>query len=249
MILVTAAVWMTAGITAAETLVVAVAANFHQTGQALADAFESLTGHQVTVVPGSTGKHYAQIVNGAPFDIFLAADSAYPQRLEEESLALPATRFTYAGGTLVLWSPEADLVDPEGRILERAVFRHLSLANPDLAPYGAAARQVLETLGLWESLQSKIVWGESIGQAFQFVASGAADLGFVALSQIKAHARKEWAGSMWRVPQELYRPIEQQAILLSDSRPGRDFLDFLRSEAALELIREFGYQTPASPVP
>lgn len=228
--------------TAAE-IRVAVASNFARAIRATVDQFEMDTGNKVTLAYGSTGKHYAQIVNGAPFDAFFAADTRRPELLEKEGLAIQGSRFTYAVGKLVLWSPAAVTVDPEGNILEHGKFRYLAIANPDLAPYGVAAREVLQARGLWEDLEGRLVRGENIAQAFQFVASGNAELGFVAWSQLRRPGQ-EFEGSHWDVPTALYTPIEQQAVLLKDSDAGRVFMSFMRSEKAIRIIRDHGYETP-----
>lgn len=241
--------WLVATATLAIELRVAVASNFAVTLQELVEIFESQTGQEVTVVPGSTGKHYAQIRNGAPFDVFMAADARHPKQLEADGLAVAGIRMTYARGALVLWSPDETLIDDRGEVLTRGGFRFLGMANPDLAPYGAAAREVLEKLGLWRGLESRIVRGENIGQAFQFVATGAAELGFVALSQITEDGDRMTAGSHWRVPQNLYTPIDQQAVLLSDLPVAREFLGFLGSAEARAVIRRDGYAIAADETP
>ena len=217
---------------------VAVASNFSEAIKELADRFEAETGHKVVLIFGSTGKTYAQIVNGAPFDIFLAADIRRPELLENEGIA--RDRFTYAIGKLALWSPKAGYVDTNGEVLEEMNYRHLAIANPDLAPYGVAAQEVLQARGIWDKIGERLVRGENINQTFQFVISGNAELGFVAYSQVK-----QWiAGSWWEVPQALYSPIEQQAVLLRESEAARSFLDFIRSDEARETIRRYGYDTP-----
>ncbi len=227
----------------ADNIHVAVASNFTHTIKTLAGQFEASSGHKVTLSFGSTGKHYAQIKNGAPFDAFFAADVKRPQLLDEEGVALPGSRFTYAIGKIVLWSPKKSIVDAQGKVLEEGAFRHLAIANPKLAPYGKAARQVLQDRGIWEALQNRMVRGENIGQTFQFVKSGNAELGFVALSQVK-HPANAIEGSWWEIPQSLYTPIEQQAVLLRESDAARAFLAFVKSDASLEIIRGFGYATP-----
>ena len=232
-----------AGQTIADEIHVAVASNFTNTIKALATRFEAGSGHKVTLSFGSTGKHYAQIRNGAPFHAFFAADVKRPQLLDEEGVALPGSRFTYAIGKIVLWSPKKSIVDAQGKVLEEGAFRHLAIASPKLAPYGKAARQVLQDRGIWEALQNRMVRGENIGQTFQFVKSGNAELGFVALSQVK-HPANAIEGSWWEVPQSLYTPIEQQAVLLRESDAARAFLAFVKSDASLEIIRGFGYATP-----
>jgi molybdate transport system substrate-binding protein len=237
------AAWFVSPPLAADEIRVAVASNFRQTMDALASRFQADTGHQVTVIAGSTGKHYSQIVNGAPFDAFFSADVERPLRLEREGRIIPGSRITYALGGIVLWSPKADLVDEDGAILLTGAFNHLAIANPLLAPYGAAARQVLEALGVWERLRSKLVRGENIGQAFQFVVSGNADLGFVSRAQLTI-AGRSGEGSAWEPPQALYRPIEQQAVLLRDTATGRAFMEDVQSVGARALIRAYGYDVP-----
>jgi molybdate transport system substrate-binding protein len=231
------------GTAAADEIRVAVASNFSETLQVIAARFEQASGHRVILLTGSTGKHYAQIRNGAPFDLFFAADAARPQRLEAEGAAVSGSRFTYAEGRLLLWSPDPDLVDAEAAVLRSGSFRHLAIANPKLAPYGKAAREVLTAMGLWDALQDRMVRGENIGQTFQFVASGNAELGFVAASQVLRPGQGV-PGSLWEVPRALYSPIEQQAVLLRDSPAGRALLAFLRSGEIRELIRRSGYDTP-----
>jgi molybdate transport system substrate-binding protein len=240
--LVAALLQLGASASTANEIRVAVASNFAATMEEIAGRFEKISGHEVTVVAGSTGKHYAQIRNGAPFHAFFAADAERPKRLEAEGMALPGSRFIYAVGKLVLWSPKADYVDPAGTILEHGDFRHLAVANPMLAPYGRAAREVLAKRGRWQALQHRMVRGENVSQAFQFVKSGNAELGFVARSQIHRQGRAT-TGSWWEIPDALYTPIEQQAVLLQDDSPARDFLIFVRSEEALKIIRAHGYGT------
>jgi molybdate transport system substrate-binding protein len=224
-------------------LKIAVASNFTPTLQVIARRFEASSGHRLILSPGSTGKHYAQITHGAPFDLFFAADSERPRLLDGNGRALAETRFTYAIGQLVLWSPEPGMVDGQGEVLETGEFRHLAIANPDLAPYGRAARETLENLGLWSGLGGRLVRGENVNQAFQFVRSGNAQLGFVALSQLQQPGAPI-AGSRWRVPRTMYAPIEQQAVLLRESPAARAFLAFMRSEETLQLIAEYGYLRP-----
>jgi len=226
----------------ADEIRVAVASNFREAMEAAAERFEQRLGHEITLISGSTGKHYAQIVNGAPFDAFFAADSARPQRLEAERRIVPGSRFTYAVGKLVLWSSHEDVVELGGQLLRTDLFRHLAIANPELAPYGAAARQVLQALGLWEQLSDRLVRGENIGQTFQFVVTGNAELGFVARAQLAQPPG--FGGSAWEPPQSLYDPIEQQAVLLRDSPAGRAFMAFVKSEEARALIRAYGYDVP-----
>lgn len=222
---------------------VAVASNFIKAIRDLAANWEQSTEHRAILVTGSTGKLYAQIRNGAPFEAFFAADARRPQLLEAESLIVPGSRFTYAQGRLVLWSPDPGRVDPAGEVLARGDFEHIAVANPKLAPYGRAAEQVLRTLGQWERLRGRMVRGENIGQTFQFVHSGNAALGFVADSQVR-YAGPSAKGSLWVPPQSLYDPIEQQAVLLRDHPVAREFITFVRSPAGRKIIRSHGYELP-----
>ncbi|UIP87006.1 molybdate ABC transporter substrate-binding protein [Pseudomonas phenolilytica] len=225
---------------------VAVAANFTAPMQKIAEAFARDTGHRAVLAFGATGKFYAQINNGAPFDVLLAADEQTPQRLEDEGQGVTGSRFTYAVGSLVLWSAREGYVDPQGRVLADGDFRHLALANPKTAPYGAAALQTLEKLGLRERLQPRFVQGENIAQTHQFVASGNAELGFIALSQVIEDGRIA-RGSAWRVPADQHQPIRQDALLLQrgEHNPAaRALLDYLRSASAVALIRAYGYEVP-----
>ena len=243
MLLVTLTRVLIPGQAMAEEIRVAVASNFKDAITLIAERFETGTGHEVTLIFGSTGKHYAQIRNGAPFDAFFAADKHRPERLEREGIALPGSRFTYALGKVVLWSPRVGYVDPHGTVLERGEFQHLAIANPRLAPYGKAAEEVLRARGLWAPLAGRLVRGENISQTYQFVKSGNAQLGFVAYSQVK-RPNLTIEGSVWSVPQALYTPIEQQAVLLRDTAVARSFLSFVRGDAASTIIREFGYDSP-----
>ncbi len=235
--------WSGGGQAIAAEIRVAAASNFNIAMNSIARAFENETEHKVLLSFGSTGKHYAQIRNGAPFDVYFAADTRRPKLLEIEGRAIAGSRFTYAVGKVVLWSPQAGYVDQAGKILEHGDFRHLAVANPKLAPYGEAAREILQALGLWDKLKPRLVRGENIGQAFQFVVSGNAKLGFVARSQLLRPGQAA-GGSYWDVPQSLYTPIQQQAVLLRDSDPARAFISFMRSEAAIKIIQEHGYERP-----
>jgi molybdate transport system substrate-binding protein len=236
-----AACWL-AGLDAgrADEIRVAVATNFATTMNDLVARFEASSEHTVAVSAGSTGAHYAQIKNGAPFELFFAADAERPALLEDDGVAVHGSRFTYAIGRLALWSPRAGFVDAEGHVLESGDFRHIAIANPDLAPYGAAAREVLERRGLWETLRDRIVQGQDIGQTYSFVYSGNAELGFVAYSQlVRGDAPIE--GSFWLVPEELHTAIEQQAVLLKDTPAARAFLAFVKGPEARAIIQKFGY--------
>ena len=232
-----------AGAQAAEVRV-AVAANFTAPMRKLAESFERETGHKAVLAFGATGAFAAQIRNGAPFDVLLAADDSTPERLAADGHAVAASRFTYAIGRLALWSARADLVDGRGEVLKSPQrFERLAIASPKLAPYGQAAVETMQKLGLLETLRPKFVQGENIAQTYQYVASGNAPLGFVALSQVQVDGRLS-SGSVWLVPAELHEPIRQDAVLL---QPGRDnaaavaLLRYLRSEPALRLIAAYGY--------
>ena len=222
---------------------VAAASNSRAVLQELAVRFEKSTDHELVLIFGSTGKHYAQIVNGAPFDVFLAADAERPQKLEAAGLTVKGSRFTYALGRLVLWSADDGLVDAESRTLETADFRRLAIANPGLAPYGRAALEVIGNVGQREGVEGKLVMGENVGQAFQFVVSGNAELGLVAWSQLHQDNRP-MQGSWWLVPESLHEPIEQQAVQVKAGKAAQDFLAFLRSEKAIEIFRAYGYGVP-----
>lgn len=222
---------------------VAVAANFTAPMQRIAALFEADTGHKAVLAFGSTGRFYAQVRNGAPFDVMLAADDETPARLEREGQAVPGTRFTYAIGQLVLWSRDPALVDERGEVLKRALPERLALADPKLAPYGQAAIQTLTQLGLVDALRPRLVMGESIGQAHQFVATGNAPLGFVALSQVWFDGRLT-QGSAWRVPAQLHDPLRQDAVLLRKGQgnpAATALLDYLRGDKARAVVRAFGY--------
>jgi molybdate transport system substrate-binding protein len=224
---------------------VAVASNFSAAIHALKPQFEQATGHDMRISTGSTGKLYAQIRNGAPFGVFLAADTRRPRKLDEAGAVAEGGRFTYAQGRIALWSPEPGRVDGPDTLAE-GDFQHLAMANPKTAPYGLAARQALKALGHWTDLQGRIVRGENIGQTHQFVASGNADLGFVALSQISG-PNEPAQDSRWLVPQERYDPIRQQAVLLADaadSDAARALVDFLKGPKAASVIRSYGYALP-----
>ena len=229
---------------AADEVKVAVAANFTAPMQAIAPAFEKATGHKLVASFGATGQFYAQINNGAPFDVFLSADDLTPARLEREGASVPGSRFTYAIGSLVLWSADASYLDGTDAALKAGQFRHLSIANPKAAPYGLAAMQVLDKLGLSEAVKAKLVEGQNITQAHQFVSTGNAELGFVALSQVYADG-KLGSGSAWIVPAALYDPIRQDAVIL---KPGMNnpaaaaLVEYLKGPEAARVIESFGYK-------
>ncbi|HMA12404.1 MAG TPA: molybdate ABC transporter substrate-binding protein [Steroidobacteraceae bacterium] len=220
---------------------VAVASNFAAPMKILATQFQRATGHMLVLSTGATGKFYAQIKNGAPFDVLLAADDEVPARLEREGAG--NGRFTYAIGRLVLWSPQSGLIDGTSAVLTQNRFRRLAVANPKLAPYGAAAGEVLARLGLADAVHGKLVIGENIAQTYQFVASGNADLGFVALSQVMQDDNSA-SGSAWIVPNDLHAPIRQDAVLLNhgaNNAAARALLDYLKSPPARAVIKRYGY--------
>ena len=223
---------------------VAVAANFSDTMDELKARFEAATPHRLRIALGSTGRLYAQVVNGAPYDVLLAADQAHPRRLEKEGLAVAGSRFTYATGRLALWSADPARIAAGADVLSSGEFRALAVSNPDLAPYGAAALQVLEALGLDERLRARIVTGQNVGQTHAMVATSNAELGFVSLSHV-LRPRDGAAGSHWKVPDELHDPIRQDALLLARaaSNPAaRAFLEYLQSREARVLIARYGYR-------
>ena len=228
---------------------VAVAANFAAPMQRIASAFARDTGHTAVLSVGSTGKFYAQIINGAPFQVLLSADTETPARLEREGLAVTGSRFTYAVGRLVLWSKDPALVDSTGSVLRKVVNGRIAVADPKLAPYGAAARETMQQLGLLSAVQAKLVQGESIGQAYHFVASSNAAMGFVALSQVMVDARL-MEGSAWIVPAHLHAPLRQDAVLLNAGKTNSAataLLAYLRSDTARAMMRGYGYEF--SPLP
>ncbi len=227
-------------VSAGQSIKIAVASNFTEAIKSLARRFEINTGHKIILSFGATGRHYAQIKHGAPFDAFFAADARRPELLEREGAALAGSRFTYALGKIVLWSPHPDFIGKNGQVLKTGGFRHIAIANPRLAPYGRAAKQILAGLGLWQSLRPRMVRGENIAQTFQFVKSGNAELGFVAVSQIKSPGFSG-GGSMWTPPQSLYDPIAQQAVLLRENKVARAFLDFVKGREGQAIIMKFGY--------
>lgn len=222
---------------------VAVAANFAEPVKAIAAVLEKTTGHTLKITVGSTGRLYAQIRNGAPFDLLLSADTAAPAQLESDGLAQPGSRFTYATGKLVLWSADAARVDAQGAVLKGEGFRKLAIANPKTAPYGAAAVEAMDKLDLAARLSPKLGQGESIGQTYNFVHTGNAEVGFVAMSQVLEGGRLK-GGSMWVVPQTLYSPIRQDAVLLkrgANNEAAVALMKLLKSPNIKDLIRSCGY--------
>ena len=241
------ALFLLPGITAlparADTIKVAVAANFVAPMQKIALDYEHASGHTVQVISGATGKFYAQIKSGAPFDVLLAADAETPARLVQEGDGVAGSVFTYAIGKLVLWSKTPGLVDDQGAVLRQPSITHVAYANPKLAPYGAAAVETIKALGLTAALESKLVQGENISQAYQFALTGNAEIGFVALSQVYKDGRIT-EGSAWIVPASLYPPIRQDAVVLKqgDGRPAvLGLMKYLRSEPARTVIQGYGY--------
>lgn len=231
---------------------VAVASNFLNAAHDIAAEFERRSGHLVRVSGASTGKHYAQIVNGAPYDVFIAADARTPERLVDEKRALAETRFTYALGQLVLWSSSENAMRGDGAaVLRDAEFKTLVLANPRIAPYGSAALEVLDKLSA-EPGKRRLIRAENVGQAFQLTASGNAQFGFVAMSQLKVYQGQTARGSVWVVPPELYTNIRQQAVLLTrayNKPAAKAFLNFLKSDWSRELMRgKYGYDMESEDV-
>ena len=228
----------------ADVVQVAVAANFTAPARALAEVFARTTGHEAKLSFGATGAFYTQIKNGAPFDVLLAADDERPARLEKEGDTVAGSRFTYATGQLVLWSAKPGLVDDEGAVLKHGQFGKIAIANPKNAPYGAAAVEAMEKLGLAATLQPKLVTGESIGQTFNFIATGNAELGFVALAQVLEGGKLK-SGSMWVVPAQYHAPIIQDAVILNRaaSNPAaKAWMELLKTPQSKALIRSYGYE-------
>ena len=228
----------------AENVQVAVASNFIAPLKTIKARFEKDTDHRMVIISGSTGKLYAQIRHGAPFDLLLAADSLRPRLLEDEGFAVSGSRFTYAIGRLALWSADPGQINKAGaEIFLHRPFNHLAMANPKTAPYGRAALQALKKLGVWDQVRDKIVQGENIGQAFQFVATGNAELGFVALSQTR-DPKNKLKGSRWDVPSDLYDPIDQDLVLLQRAKgnpAARAMMSFIRGPVAQKIIADYGY--------
>jgi molybdate transport system substrate-binding protein len=219
---------------------VAVSSNFAEPAREFAGAFHRETGLRVELALGATGKHYLQIINGAPFDAFLAADAERPRLLEASGRAVEGSRFVYAVGRLALWSRQPGLDLVEARALASFESGGVAIAKPELAPYGLAARQTLEHLGLWGAMEERIVFGQNIGQAFAFVHTGNARAGFVALSQVVTIPESQ-RGSLWVVPADYHEPILQEAVLLTDNSAARAFLEFLRSPASQARLADYGY--------
>lgn len=231
------------GTAQADTVAVAVAANFTAPMQEIAPLFAKATGHEAQLSFGATGKFYAQINNGAPFDVLLSADASTPTKLANEKMAVASSQITYAKGQLVLWSAQAGYVDNAGEVLKTGTWRHIAIANPKLAPYGAAAQEALQKLNLADSAAQRTVLGENIGQTYQFAASGNAELGFVAASQVMKDGKLQ-SGSAWIVPAELYSPIRQDGIVLqraSGNPAAQALLDYLKGPQARAIMQSYGY--------
>ena len=227
----------------AEQALVAVAANFVPPFREVAMEFEKATGHTLQVASGSSGNFYAQIKNGAPFDVFFSADNERPKLLEEEGLGVKGSRYTYAIGRLVLWSPDPNLVKGEDTLRSES-FKHLAIANPKTAPYGMAAMQTMQKLGVWETVQPRLVMGENLGQTFGFVESGNAELGFLALSQVMDQKMKG-KGGRWDVPVNLHEPIQQDVVLLAkgkDNQAAKALMEFMGRPQATAIIERYGYE-------
>lgn len=235
--------WLLPVFAGAAEIRVAVASNFAPALRVLATEFERQTGHVVVASSASTGKHYAQIVNGAPFDVFLAADVERVERLEAAGVGVPGSRFTYAEGQLALWTPYLDAGAQAVAYLHTGDFRRLSIANPRLAPYGVAAEQVLVAWGLWDALQSRLVRGENVAQALQFVASGSAEIGLVSLSLVLALDPSR-RGQFMLIDPHLHQPIRQEALLLRHGKAAESLLAFMRSATAAAILRRLGYRRP-----
>ena len=234
---------MSANAQAAE-IKVAVASNFANVLKEIAVEFQKDTGHQLAITPGATGKFYAQIINGAPFDVFLSADDETPRKLAQEGKAITSSQFTYAIGRLALWSPNPEMVDKNADILKTDKFKFIAIANAKVAPYGQAAVQTMQKLGLLAKIEPRVVQGESIAQTYQFVSTGNAQLGFVALSQIFEHGRIK-TGSAWIVPEEMHEQLKQDAVILQSCKQTsvcQDLMDYLKSEKAKKMMASYGYK-------
>jgi molybdate transport system substrate-binding protein len=226
---------------------VAVASNFYPAMKEIALQYElkkstTSENHKIVLIPGSSGKHYAQIINGAPYDLFFSADKVRPVLLEKNGISDNGSRFTYALGKLILWSSLDGFVEKDERLYDKDL-RFIAIANPKISPYGEAAKEALISINLWEGMKNNLIRGENIAQTFQFVNSGNAKLGFVSYSQLM-NPNYPVGGSFWEVPQSLYKPIEQQAVLLRESLLAKDFLSFVRTDQSLNIISKFGYDLP-----
>ena len=232
-----------AELSAASDIKVAVASNFKLAMEALATSYEEQTNKKVAIISGATRKLFTQIKHGAPFDIFYAADIISPKILEKEHFGVAGSRYTYAIGQLVLWSPQANYIDAKGDILKLGNFKHLAMANPKLAPYGKAAQEVLQKMNLFDSFSKKIVQGENISQTFHFINTRSVPLGFVSWPQLKS-LENYTGGSWWVVPQDIYTPIKQQVVLLNKKEEAQNFFKFVKSNEGEKIIKQFGYHVP-----
>ena len=235
----------------ADDVQVAVASNFSKPLAEIATKFKAASGHELKISSGATGKLYAQVENGAPFEVFISADSKTPKKLVDANLAQADSQFTYAFGNLVLWSSQANVVDAQGDILKTDKFKHIAIANPKTAPYGTAAMEVLTHLNLQNALAPKMVQGENITQTYDFVSTGNAELGFVALSQVQKDGKLK-SGSAWIVPQDLYQPLAQDAVLLNkgkDNAAAKALLDYLKQADAQAIMQTYGYTLPELSTP
>lgn len=243
-LLISAALLASTTLASAGETIVAVAANFTEPVKEIAETFHQKTGHTATLSFGATGNFYTQIKNGAPFEIFLAADDERPTLSVKEGYGVEGTQFTYAIGTLVLWSAKDGVVNgPE--TLSNSAIKHIAYCNPAAAPYGKAAVETMQALKVFDTVKPKLVEGQNISQAYQFTKTGNAEIGFVALSQVI----KEEGGSSWVVPQDYYEPIRQDAVLLktgAENEAAKAFIDFLKGPEAAEIIKKYGYSLPAT---
>ncbi|MCQ8103909.1 molybdate ABC transporter substrate-binding protein [Methylomonas sp. SURF-2] len=230
------------------TTIVAVAADFTKPMTEIAAEFQKATGHEAKLSFGSSGKAFAQIQSGAPFEVYLSASEKYPVELEKAGLVVPGSRFVYAIGKLVLWSATPGYVDDKGEILKTGAFKHIALADPTHAPYGVVAEEVMTSVGVLDKLRPLFVMGENISQTFQFVTTGNAELGFVALAQvIDLNTGKIGSGSGWLIPDELHGPFNQTAVLLqtgAENPAAQALVDFLKSPAARAVIKKYGFGSP-----
>ena len=233
----------------ANELRIAVASNFYPALKEIVRSYKLYQNHNlgqkqnVVLIPGSSGKHFAQIMNGAPFDIFFSADDKRPLLLEKNGKTINNSRKTYALGQLILWSPIDNLIDENASVLQSNDFRFIAMANPKIAPYGEATKMALTSMNLWDALEEKLIRGENIAQTFQFVYSGNAELGFISFSQI-VNSNLKINGTYWKVPSVLYEPIEQQVFLLNESAMAKDFLSYFLSEESQNIVSRFGYGVP-----
>jgi molybdate transport system substrate-binding protein len=243
-IFITVTVLLLGGAAWADDIRAAVASNFSAAMPPLAEAFEGESRHTLIINYGATVDLHKQILNGAPFDVFLAADDTHPRQLEKDAVAVSGSRFTYAIGQLALWSTLPGYVDDHAKVLRTGSFKHIALANPQTAPYGAAAKEYLRTNGLLRKLKPRFVFGEDVSRTYQLIAGGGAELGFVALSQLAAGSEANRKGSLYLLPAKSYPRLKQQAILLRHNDAAAAWLAFLQSEKARDIIRQHGYLLP-----